>query len=200
MVAVRSSECAGLGRYVPVRSNPGCRDAGRATYSTAVSESRQSSTRQRARIWQKGFLSVLRESGNVRLACEAANIDRSTAYARRHADAEFAVAWNDAMEEAADLLEAEAWRRAYDGWEEPVYGRVGKDRDGQVGLVRKYSDSLMQTLLKGHKPEKYRERQNIEHTGKGGGPIEIDDARNQLATILSRDTPQRDAGPEAGGD
>jgi hypothetical protein len=134
-----------------------------------VTDDRQPSTPQRARPWQKGFLAVLRESGNVRLACDAAQIDRSTAYARRNVDEAFAAAWEHALSEAADLLEAEAWRRAYDGWDEPVYGRVGKDQDGQVGIVRKYSDSLMNTLLKGHKPEKYRERHEV--TGKDGAPL-----------------------------
>jgi hypothetical protein len=132
-----------------------------------VSEAQQPSTPQRARPWQKGFLAVLRESGNVRLACDAAGIDRSTAYLRRQADGTFAAAWDSALDEAADLLEAEAWRRAHEGWDEPVYGRLpGKDAgEGQIGIVRKYSDSLMQTLLKGHKPEKYRERQDIALSG-----------------------------------
>lgn len=111
---------------------------------------------------------MLAESGNVTLAAQAANIERSTAYDRRNSNEVFAVLWDDAMEQAADLLEAEARRRAYDGWDEPVYGRLaGKDAgEGQIGLVRKYSDSLMQTLLRGAKPEKYRDRQQIEHTGE----------------------------------
>lgn len=128
----------------------------------------QIATSPRARVWQQAFLAVLREGGNVRLACDAAQIDRKTAYRRREANADFAAAWDGALEEAADLLEAEAWRRAYDGWDEPVYGRLsGKDAgEGEIGVVRKYSDSLMQTLLKGHKPEKYRERQEVEYKGK----------------------------------
>lgn len=118
--------------------------------------------------WQKGFLAVLCEGGNVTLAAQAVGIERSTAYDRRNSNEAFAALWDDAMEQAADLLEAEARRRAYEGWDEPVFGRLaGRDAgEGQIGLVRKYSDSLMQTLLKGAKPEKYRDRQQIEHTGE----------------------------------
>lgn len=142
--------------------------------------SRQNSTVPRARPWQKGFLTILAESGIVTTACEAAGVDRSTVYLRRDADPAFAAAWEQALEDAADRLEAEARRRAYEGWDEPVFGRVGKDQDGQIGLVRKYSDSLMQTLLKGAKPEKYRDRQQIEHEHHGSLQIEyVNDWRSQ---------------------
>lgn len=111
---------------------------------------------------------MLAEGGNVTLAARAAGIERSTAYDRRNGNEAFAALWDDAMDQAGDLLEAEARRRAYEGWNEPVYGRLaGKDAgEGEIGVVRKYSDTLMQTLLKGAKPEKYRERQQIEHTGE----------------------------------
>lgn len=126
---------------------------------------RQNTTSPRAPAWQKAFLTILRETGNVSEAARATGIERSTAYDRRNGHASFAALWDDALEEATDALEAEARRRAYDGWDEPVYGRVGKDQDGQIGLVRKYSDSLMNTLLKGNRPEKFKDRQQVEHTG-----------------------------------
>lgn len=111
---------------------------------------------------------MLAEGGNVTLAARAAGIERSTAYDRRNSNEAFAALWDDAMEQASDLLEAEARRRAYEGWDEPVYGRLpGRDAgEGEIGVVRKYSDALMQTLLKGAKPEKYRERMDMRHSGK----------------------------------
>lgn len=127
---------------------------------------RRNTTSQRAPAWQKAFLAILRESGNVSTAAAAAGIERSTAYDRRNNHPAFAALWDDAMDEAADHLESEARRRALEGWDEPVYGRVAKDTDGQIGLVRKYSDSLMALLLKGAKPEKYRERQQVDVTGR----------------------------------
>lgn len=132
-------------------------------------------TRQRARAL---FLDELRQRGNVKDAAAAAGIARRTAYQWRDADEEFAAAWVEAIEEAADAMEREAWRRAVDGFDEPVFGRIGRDQDGEVGTIRRYSDSLMQLLLKAHRPEKYRERQQVEHTG--GIAIEyVNDWRQQ---------------------
>jgi hypothetical protein len=79
------------------------------------------------------------------------------------------------VDESRDILEAEAWRRANEGYTEPVvsHGKIVYDKDGTPLMVRKYSDTLMQTLLKGHHPEKYRERIAAEHTGKDGAPLQI---------------------------
>lgn len=119
-------------------------------------------TLQRAR---DAFLAELAKRGNVSEACRAAEVPRSTAYQWKAADEAFAAAWNEALEVACDAMEGEAWRRAVEGTEEPVYGRVGKDKDGQIGTVRKYSDTLMVKLLQAHRPEKYRERQDVQHSG-----------------------------------
>jgi hypothetical protein len=62
-------------------------------------------------------------------------------------------AFEDAAEEAADLLETEARRRALEGVEEPVFYQ-----GQQCGTVHKYSDTLLIFLLKGCRPEKYVER------------------------------------------
>lgn len=103
------------------------------------------------------FLGSLREAGNVTLAAEAVGVDRSTVYKWRKQDAEFSAQWDDAVEEAADRLEAEARRRAYEGVDEPVFYH------GEAcGVVRKYSDSLMMFLLRGVRPEKYRENVNLQ--------------------------------------
>ena len=67
-------------------------------------------------------------------------------------DPDFALAWDEAVNIAADALEREAWRRAVEGFEEPVHYR------GEVvGYVKKYSDRMLELLLKAHRPEKYRE-------------------------------------------
>ena len=111
------------------------------------------------------FLAALCEMGNVTASAGAAGFSRAQAYALRSEDVSFAAAWDDAVAEACDRLEAEAWRLAVVGVEEPVIGRVGKDRDGILKnadgenlVIKKYSDTLMVTLLKAHKPDKYRER------------------------------------------
>lgn len=103
--------------------------------------------------WKKTFLSVLRKSANVTRAAEAAGIDRSVAYGAKSSDKKFAALWEDALEQAADLLEEEATRRAFEGCQRPIY-QGGK----LVGYVTEYSDTLMCLLLKAHKPARFRER------------------------------------------
>lgn len=56
-------------------------------------------------------------------------------------------------------MEAEAWRRGKTGVLKPVY-QGGK----KVGSVREYSDTLLIFMLKGTRPEKYRDRQQIDVT------------------------------------
>lgn len=111
------------------------------------------------------FLAALRHEPNVTAAAAAAGAERTAFYLLRANDPAFAEAWAAALEEGADRLESVVWGRAVDGWEEPVYGRVGKDQDGQIGTVRKYDSALAALLLKAHKPEKYRERQELTHSG-----------------------------------
>jgi lysophospholipase L1-like esterase len=111
------------------------------------------------------FLSVLRKTANVSEAARATNIARMSLYSRKQTDPEFSAAWNDAVDEASDKLEQEAWRRAVEGWEEPVFYQ-----GEECGAVRKYSDRMLELLLKGHKPEKYRDRGDYRISGKDGGP------------------------------
>lgn len=104
-------------------------------------------------IWVKAFITSLSNCGNVRQACKDVGIDPKTAYRKREKDSKFKLEWAGALDEAADVLEQEAWRRAHDGVEDPVYYK------GDVcGTVRKYSDLLLMFLLKGMRPEKFREK------------------------------------------
>src|SRR5690348_6027113 len=103
------------------------------------------------------FLRTLARYGNVSRACKAARINRDTAYAWRKLDRAFSLAWDRALEDAVEVLEQEAWRRAVKGTQKPVF------HEGvQCGSVRVYSDSLMQFLLRGAAPKKYRDYQQIE--------------------------------------
>lgn len=117
--------------------------------------------------WQGPFLLSLAQKANVTTASEEVGITRTYAYEAREKQPEFARAWDEAVAAAVERLEAEAWRRAFAGVERPVFQGGTK-----VGVITEYSDTLMQTLLKGHAPQKYRERQSVELTGKDGGPIE----------------------------
>jgi hypothetical protein len=102
---------------------------------------------------KRAFLAAYAVSGNVSLSAMAAKIDRRTHYKWLDADAAYTESFYEAGEAAADALESEARRRAVDGVERPVYqGGV------MVGTVTEYSDNLLTFLLKGVRPEKYRER------------------------------------------
>lgn len=120
-------------------------------------------TRQRAR---ETFLTELAQRGNVSAAAEAGGLSRVWYYEERQRDPVFAALWDDALETAIDAMELEARRRAVEGVEKPLIGRVGKDQDGIITVIREYSDSLMTLLLKAHRPDKYRERTDVQHSGK----------------------------------
>jgi len=133
----------------------------------------------------KLFLDGLRQTGVVLYACRMAGIGHSMAYKWRAADAEFAKAWDGAVEEALDLLELEARRRAHDGL---VKKKFGKDGDpvidpttGKQYYEREYSDTLMIFLLKGGRPEKYRENIRQEQSGEVVIRVQYGDDGSQRA-------------------
>lgn len=78
---------------------------------------------------------------------------------------QYAEAFARAQIVAADFLESVAVKRATVGWQEPVFYQ-GK----LCGTVRRFDGGLTQFLLRGAKPEKYRDRSEV--TGPGGGPIQ----------------------------
>ena len=90
------------------------------------------------RRWYGAFLTALRNSCNVRASCQAAGIHRSTAYEARQRDPAFAAAWEDALQDAIEALEAHARAMAFAG------------------------DTIMSIfLLKAHRPEVYRDRYEV---------------------------------------
>ena len=110
---------------------------------------------------KRAFLSAFAECGNKSRAAEMAGIVKQTIYTRQwREDREFQVALESAHVMAADRLEEEAHRRAVDGWEEPV----GWYKGVAGGTVRRYSDNLLMFLLKGARPERYRERYDVRGT------------------------------------
>ena len=117
---------------------------------------------------KRAFLAALAHTGNVTEAADIAHISRSAHYQWLEADPVYAAAYEDAMEQAAQRLEAEARRRAVDGVEEPVFYQ-GK----QCGVIKRYSDALLMFLLKGTMPDKYKERTSTELTGAGGKPLTV---------------------------
>ena len=90
------------------------------------------------RRWYDAFLAALQNTCNVRASCTAAGIHRSTAYEARQRDPAFAAAWEDALQDAIEALEAHARAMAFAG------------------------DTIMTIfLLKAHRPEVYRDRYEV---------------------------------------
>ena len=143
-------------------------------------------TDQRAR-----FIAHIAATANVTAACELIGVSRATVYEWRAKDAAFCALWEDAVEMATDALEAEARRRALDGVQEPivVMGRIAKDDDGNTLYVRKYSDTLMQLLLRAHRPEKFRERTETKHVGPDGGAVQVEAIRERIVSRFARLAP-----------
>jgi len=98
------------------------------------------------------FLGYLAATGNVAEACKGAGIYRKMPYRYRRVSAPFAEAWNDAKATFGDAIEREIFRRAVEGYEEPVFYK-----GVEVATVRKHSDLLLMFLAKAERPEKFRE-------------------------------------------
>lgn len=121
---------------------------------TAKRSKQQLATRQRAPhlLWTGAFLHVFRQTGNVRQAAEAAGIDRAAVYKAAERWPWFKQEWEEAKQDAADLLIQEMRRRAIDGDVVDV-----KFIKGHPLVVRKYSDRLLELLVKAYRPEEFRE-------------------------------------------
>lgn len=153
------------------------------------------SPRTRARVIEN-----FRDSGRIDLACEAAGVDRSSHYEWLKGDPVYKAAFEEAEKQAADMLEAEAWRRAREGVAEPVFhggrrvfeavlddeGRPVVYPDGKpverAAVVRRYSDNVLMFLLKGRKRAVYGDK--VEATGKDGAALfSVDAVRAYMQSV-----------------
>jgi hypothetical protein len=99
---------------------------------------RQHAVTHRRPDWRPAFLRVIAETNNVKVAARAAGVDRATPYVRAARDPKFASAWARAREIAVDLLEGEAFRRAFGG-----------------------SDALLMYMLRSWRPERYGSKLDV---------------------------------------
>ena len=107
------------------------------------------------RTAEKGekLLAKLSQGFSVSSACVAEKISRTAFYEWKRSDEAFAALVDDAIESGTDRLEDVALKRAV----------APKDA----------SDTLLIFLLKGRRPDKFRERASVEHTGKDGEPLTL---------------------------
>lgn len=122
---------------------------------------------------QHVFLETYRAVGCITQAAQASKIEPSAHYNWLRRDPEYAEAFRTAQDAAVDLLVVEARRRALEGEEEPViyqgglcYETLPNKKKKQI-VLRRRSDVLLMFLIKGARPEIYRDsfKGEIKHSG-----------------------------------
>jgi len=129
------------------------------------------------------MLAAYAETCSVSRAAEVAGVGRRTHYDWLNADEKYRCAFEQIQDQAAQTLEDEAVRRAHEGVERPM------TIAGKREVVRDYSDTLLIFLLKGLKPERYKERVAGDSNVKPAANLEI----RELLGILNdelRDHPE----------
>jgi uncharacterized protein YgiM (DUF1202 family) len=144
-------------------------------------------------LHKQAYLDALSRNGVKTVSAREAGVSYQLITKWRLNDASFREAEELAYEEAADLLEAEAFRRAHQGVENVKYAGAGENI--REYTETRYSDTLTMFLLKGMRPEKYRERTSTELSGPGGQPVELDatTAAARLAGILEAARQRKEA-------
>jgi DNA-directed RNA polymerase specialized sigma24 family protein len=124
---------------------------------------RTTAIRRHRAAWQPVFLAAIRDTGNVRLAAQAAGVDRTTPYVTARRDPAFAAAWQAAEQDAIDVLEATARKRALES-----------------------SDQLLMFLLRAHRPEKYRDTVDLRVDVRRGAEQIAERLGVPVETVLER--------------
>src|SRR6266516_3877685 len=121
---------------------------------------------------RRAFLDHFARYGNISAAARQAGIERKTVYRWQEHDDAFAAAFRDAELQAVDVLAEEAWRRAHDGVEST---RTMYWRGEVVGVEQeiKYSDRLLEFLLKGQPPTASAEGSRLQHAGANGEQLDL---------------------------
>lgn len=105
------------------------------------------------------FFEELAKTGVTARACRKSGISVFSVHYYSYKYPLFALRMKICRELGAESLEAEAFRRAVDGVKRGVYWQ-----GAHIATERVYSDLLLTFLLKGAKPDKYRERVSTENT------------------------------------
>ena len=128
----------------------------------------------RKRHWRNAFLDAFKRMGIVAPAAKLAGVSRHAVRMLAQRDAQFASDYADALEESTQWLEAQARKMATD----PI----------------RPSEGMLKFILAARRPEVYRDRQDIRHTGAEGGPIAVTVSQTALAEMsdaLEKRTIQR---------
>ncbi len=108
------------------------------------------------------FLCAMADGASIGESAAEAGVNRATVYRWRDSDAEFAVAWDDALEAGTELLEKVATRRAVHGVEEPVIyqGQLTPvyehNPDGTLRMVESEEPNEQGVMVRVRKPVQAR--------------------------------------------
>lgn len=118
---------------------------------------------------QAAFLEVFASCGNIRTAAKEIGIHRFTHYTWLDEDNEYAILFQAAKDDWADLCREWARTRGGIGLSEEIYNGKGE----YVGLRTKHSDRLLEKMLEAN-CEEYRQVRKHEVSGPGGGAVKIE--------------------------
>ena len=134
-----------------------------------------------------GFLAELSRHGIASRAARAASPHTecpsgclSTFKDERQRDPVFAAAWEEAVDAARADLEHEIYRRAQEGYDEPVFG--GKFREQVVGTVRRYSDRLLELRARALLPA-YRDAASLNVNKRVTHEVEVGVLGDAVASV-----------------
>lgn len=108
------------------------------------------------------YLNTYREHGLHGMAAKAAGVTRQCVEHHLEKDEDFLLLRTNAYNDYREAIEHEVKRRAIEGWDEPVFYK-----GDECGVVRKYSDRMLELHTKRHNPE-YRDKQTIDLNATGG--------------------------------
>lgn len=132
------------------------------------------------------FIEALKTSVSVTAACEQTGVSRTNVYALHKNNPAFRAAMDGAYDAGTDRLEDEATKRAVLGTSRPIF-QGGK----RVGEVQEYSDRLLEVMLRGRRPDKFKDRPPVDASKAAGlgalGAINIGSLTDaQLDTLINR--------------
>lgn len=100
------------------------------------------------------YLKLVRMTGRFYDSAEKIHVPVRQVLLARREDKDFDEACENAKQGYVDdVLVREATRRAIEGVDVPMIGRVGKDEDGIICYQKRYSDGILQLLLRAARQE-----------------------------------------------
>lgn len=109
------------------------------------------------------FIQEFAKCGLLTTASQKAGRSPFTFRALIDNDPSFKELVEEAYDYFKDTLEDTAYKRAVNGWDEPVY-----QKGEMVGTIHRYSDRMLEILLRGNRPQKFRDNVKVDANITGG--------------------------------